>query len=234
MADQRGGARDQAAAAAAAAAAIPAAPTPMAAAEEQHSSSNTTTTGVLPRLDQGHAARHKDGAHSHGGLLTMYRRLPCPNHQHRLQQDAEAAVLVGDHCGKERASGAGSGTAGGRAGAAGGASAGPAAPACSKRASLSPALRFAGSAGARPAAHSADHLGGDAAQKYVPAISLQCNSQNEATLSGILSAASLGGLWASTASRGVAGAHSARYRGAWDGSGGRLRRRRIPPPPPRI
>ena len=73
--------------------------------------------------------------------------LPCPTHQQRLQQDAE--VLFLHHCGKERASGAGSGTAGGRArrgqrGASG---------ARLRRASLSPALRFAGSAGARGLPH---------------------------------------------------------------------------------
>ena len=64
------------------------------------------------------AARHKDGTHSHTCLLTMYKRLPCPTHQHHLQQVPEALCSL--HCGKERASGAGSGTAGGRAGAAGG------------------------------------------------------------------------------------------------------------------
>ena len=39
------------------------------------------------------AALRKDGTHNHTGLLTMCRRLPCPTHQHRLQQDAEALFL---------------------------------------------------------------------------------------------------------------------------------------------
>ena len=154
------------------------------------------------------AARRKDGAHGHMGLLTMCRRLPCPTHQHRLQQDAEALVLVGDHCGKERATRAGSsGTAGGRARR--GAQRGASGASRRKRASLSWALRFPGSAGARGLPHTRWKIfGANAAQKYVPAISLQCNSPNAATLS----AAGLGGLRASTASRGVAGTHSASAR----------------------